>query len=148
MEGGKGAARRDWAAEVHLFHVLRLQETGSACYCKPLSCHKHGYLLMWQTTTIQYGKLLSKPYPLVILLFCFGKLIRTQNLILHQNRRHYLAPSRLPRSSLNSKHGAYRPQKQQGLLGTGRKGEGGIEVGEEGNYVSITTLSPPEWHLH
>ena len=24
-------------------------------------------------------------------------------------------------------------------------GEGGMEVGEEGEYIPITTLSPPEW---
>ena len=31
-----------------------------------------------------------------------------------------------------------------GLLGTGRTGEGGMEVGEEGDYIPIATLSPPE----
>ena len=37
------------------------------------------------------------------------------------------------------------PQKPQGLLGTGRwGGEGGMEVGEEGDYIPIATLSPPE----
>ena len=35
-----------------------------------------------------------------------------------------------------------------GLLGTGRRGEGGMEVGEEGYYIPIGTLSPPEWFLH
>ena len=35
-----------------------------------------------------------------------------------------------------------------GSLGTGRKGEGGMEVGEEGEYIPIATLSPPEWLLH
>ena len=38
-----------------------------------------------------------------------------------------------------------RPQKQYGLLGTGRRwGEGGMEVGGEGDYIPIATLSPPE----
>ena len=36
-----------------------------------------------------------------------------------------------------SKHGAKRPQKPQGLLGTGRRGEGGMEVGGEGDYIPI-----------
>ena len=33
-----------------------------------------------------------------------------------------------------------------GLLGTGRRGggEGGMEVGGEGDYIPIATLSPPE----
>ena len=31
-----------------------------------------------------------------------------------------------------------------GLLGTGRRGEGGMEVGEEGDYIPVGTLSPPE----
>ena len=43
-----------------------------------------------------------------------------------------------------SKHGAQRPQKPQGLLGTGRRGEGGTEVGREGDYTPIATLSPLE----
>ena len=29
-------------------------------------------------------------------------------------------------------------------LGTGRRGEEGVEVGEEGDYIPIATLSPPE----
>ena len=29
-----------------------------------------------------------------------------------------------------SNHGIKRPQKPKGLLGTGRRGEGGMEVGE------------------
>ena len=37
-----------------------------------------------------------------------------------------------------SKPGAY------GLLGTGRRGERGMEVGGEGDYIPIATLSPPE----
>ena len=28
--------------------------------------------------------------------------------------------------------------------GGGREGEGGMEVGEEGDYIPIATLSPPE----
>ena len=37
-----------------------------------------------------------------------------------------------------SKHGAYGPQKPYGLLGTGRMGEGGMEVGErEIIYLSL-----------
>ena len=28
------------------------------------------------------------------------------------------------------------------------RGEGGMEVGEEGDHVPIATLSPPEWLLH
>ena len=43
-----------------------------------------------------------------------------------------------------SKHGALRPQKPQGLLGTGRRGGGGMEVEEEGDYIPIATLSPSE----
>ena len=31
-----------------------------------------------------------------------------------------------------------------GLLGTGERGEGGMEVGEEEEYIAIATLSPPE----
>ena len=30
------------------------------------------------------------------------------------------------------------------LLGTGRRGKGGMEVGGEGDYIPIPTLSPPE----
>ena len=39
-----------------------------------------------------------------------------------------------------------RPQKQYGLLGTGRRGgEGGMEVGGEGDYTPIAiALSPPD----
>ena len=33
------------------------------------------------------------------------------------------------------------PQKSQGLLGTGRGGEGGMEVGEVGDYIPIATRS-------
>ena len=41
------------------------------------------------------------------------------------------------------------PQKPQGVLGTGRKGAGGgMEVGEEGDHIAFTTLSPPERLLH
>ena len=43
-----------------------------------------------------------------------------------------------------SKHGAQRPQKPYVLLVTGRRGEGGMEVGGEGDYIPIATLSPPE----
>ena len=43
-----------------------------------------------------------------------------------------------------SKHGAERPQKLYGLLGTGRRWEGGMEVGERETVIPITTLSPPE----
>ena len=28
------------------------------------------------------------------------------------------------------------------------RGEGGMGVGEEGDYIPIATLSPPEWFLH
>ena len=28
------------------------------------------------------------------------------------------------------------------------RGEGVMEVGEEGDYIPIATLSPPEWFLH
>ena len=28
------------------------------------------------------------------------------------------------------------------------QGEGGMEVGGEGDYIPIATLSPPESHLH
>ena len=45
----------------------------------------------------------------------------------------------------NSKHGAYRPQKPYGLLGTGY---GGMEVGGEGDYIPVATLSLPELLLH
>ena len=31
-----------------------------------------------------------------------------------------------------------------GLLGTGRRGEGVMEVVEDGSYIPIATLSPPE----
>ena len=36
------------------------------------------------------------------------------------------------------------------LTGDGEKGEGegGTEVGEEGVYIPIATLSPPEWLVH
>ena len=40
-----------------------------------------------------------------------------------------------------------RAAKPYGLLGTGRRGGGGggsMEVGGEGDYIPITTLSPPE----
>ena len=40
-----------------------------------------------------------------------------------------------------SKHGAQRPHKPYGLLGTGRWGEGGMEAGGEGNYIPITTVT-------
>ena len=30
-----------------------------------------------------------------------------------------------------------RPQKPQGLLGTGKMGKGDVEVGEEGDYIAI-----------
>ena len=43
-----------------------------------------------------------------------------------------------------SEHGAERPQKPRGLLGTGIRRERGMEFGEEGDYIPITTLSPPE----
>ena len=43
-----------------------------------------------------------------------------------------------------NKHGDYRPQKPYGLLGTGKRGEGDVEVGGEGDYIPIATLSPPE----
>ena len=43
-----------------------------------------------------------------------------------------------------SKHGAERPQKPYGLLRTGRRGGGGMEVRGEGDYIPIATLSPPE----
>ena len=43
-----------------------------------------------------------------------------------------------------SKHGAERPQKLYGLLGTGRRWEGGMEGTEEGDYILIATLSPTE----
>ena len=36
------------------------------------------------------------------------------------------------RRSRVSKHGASRPQKPQGLLGTGRRGEGDMELGGRG----------------
>ena len=40
-----------------------------------------------------------------------------------------------------SKHGAQRPRKPRGLLWTARRrGEGGMEVGGEGDYVPIGTL--------
>ena len=42
----------------------------------------------------------------------------------------------------------WRPQKPQGLLGTGEVLERGMEVEGEGDYISIATLSPPEWLLH
>ena len=45
--------------------------------------------------------------------------------------------------SVASKHSAQRPQKPQGLLGTG-EGGGGMEVEEEGDYIPIATLSPPD----
>ena len=46
---------------------------------------------------------------------------------------------------LVSKHGAKRPQKPYGLLGTGRRRGGrGMEVGGEGDYIPIATLSPLE----
>ena len=45
---------------------------------------------------------------------------------------------------LDSHTAPERQQKPYGLLGTGRKGEGGMEVGEEGDYIPIATLSPPE----
>ena len=48
----------------------------------------------------------------------------------------------------NSKHGAKRPHKPSGLLRTERRrgagGGGGGRSVEEGDYISITTLSPPE----
>ena len=43
-----------------------------------------------------------------------------------------------------SEHSAERPQKLYGLLGRGRRGGGGMAVGEEGDYIPIATLSPPE----
>ena len=44
-----------------------------------------------------------------------------------------------PEISPVSKHGAKRPQKPYGLSGTGRRG--GMEVGEEGDYIPIATLT-------
>ena len=41
-------------------------------------------------------------------------------------------------------NGIYCPRKPQDLLRTGRWGKGGMEVGEEGDYIPIATLSPPE----
>ena len=38
-------------------------------------------------------------------------------------------------------HKAYQGQGEGG-------GVGGMEVGEEGDYILIATLSPPEWFLH
>ena len=32
--------------------------------------------------------------------------------------------------------------------GRGEGGEGGMEVGEKGDYIPIVTLSPPEWLQH
>ena len=43
-----------------------------------------------------------------------------------------------------SKHAAERPQKPYGLLGTGRRGEWGIEVGDRVTVIPIATLSSPE----
>ena len=34
------------------------------------------------------------------------------------------------------------------LIRNRETGEGNMEVGEEGDYIPITTLSPPEWCLH
>ena len=42
------------------------------------------------------------------------------------------------------KHSAFRPQKPYGLLGTGRMEGRRYEVGEEGDFIPIATLSPPE----
>ena len=39
---------------------------------------------------------------------------------------------------------ALRPRRRDDLLGTGRRGEGGMEVGIEGDYIPIATLSPPK----
>ena len=41
-------------------------------------------------------------------------------------------------------NGIYCPRKPQGLLGMERWGQGVMEVGEEGDYIPIATLSPPE----
>ena len=38
-----------------------------------------------------------------------------------------------------SKHGAQRPHKPYGLLGTGRWGEGGMEAGGDGDYIPVAT---------
>ena len=38
--------------------------------------------------------------------------------------------------------------REKGGGGGGGEGEAGMEVGGEGDYIPIATLSPPEWHLH
>ena len=39
-------------------------------------------------------------------------------------------------------------RNQKAYLGQGEGGGGGMEVGEEGDYIPTATLSPPEWLLH
>ena len=39
-------------------------------------------------------------------------------------------------------------RNHEAYQGRGEVGEGGMEVGEEGNYILIATLSPPERLLH
>ena len=57
------------------------------------------------------------------------------------------SPSTRLALEIDSKHGAERPQKPRGLLGTGRRGKGGMEVGEEGDYYTyrytVTTRMTP-----
>ena len=88
---------------------------------------------------------------------CFPRNTATFSFIFPTGTLEYLPPDSSPtlaeqKSALSlhantskvskvSKHGAYRPQKLRGLLGTVRRGYGG---GGEGDYIPIATLSPPE----
>ena len=39
-------------------------------------------------------------------------------------------------------------RNHKACLGQGQESKGGVEVGKEGDYMTITTLSPPVWLLH
>ena len=80
------------------------------------------------------------------LIVCFNAsvmLARNGNNIFQRLLRAFVIHSMAVISKV-SKHDALHPQKPQGLLGTGRRGEGGMEMGEEGEYIPIATLSPSE----
>ena len=49
-----------------------------------------------------------------------------------------VAPGTLTRVKVNTSTETIR------LIRDGKKGEGGVEVGEGGEYIPVATLSPPE----
>ena len=46
--------------------------------------------------------------------------------------------------SEHSKQGLSVHRNDKAYQGRGEVGEGGMEVGEEGDYIPVATLSPPE----